>query len=175
MSEPLAAPAPASVPALDTAKLEMLVDRLRGEQNFAAGLVAGLLGAAIGAGLWAVITVLIHAQIGWMAVGVGFLTGLGVRSFGHGLDKTFGAAGAVLALAGCVAGNILTVAILVAREGEIAFTEILGRLSPGVAWQLLAITFSPMDVLFYGLAVYFGYKYSFRRVSPDELVRLLEA
>jgi len=113
-----------SAPGLEQLVRARRLQELRDNQSLPLGVLGGLGGGAIGAALWALITSLTGFQIGWMAVGVGFLTGLGVRSFGHGLDKTFGAAGAVLALAGCVVGNLLTVAILVAREGETAFTEV---------------------------------------------------
>jgi len=35
-------------------------------------------------------------------------------------------------------------------------------------------TFDPMDILFYGIAVYEGYKLSFRQVSPEELASLVD-
>ncbi len=37
-----------------------------------------------------------------------------------------------------------------------------------MTFNLLAQTFNPMELLFYGLAVYFGYRSSFREVSKDE-------
>ena len=33
----------------------------------------------------------------------------------------------------------------------------------------MVATFSPMDLLFYGIAVYEGYKFSFRQVGPEDL------
>lgn len=77
-------------------------EQLDYEQNLPMGVVAGLIGALVGAALWAWITVLTDAQIGWMAIAVGFLVGLAVRIFGKGLDKVFGIVGAVLSLLGCV-------------------------------------------------------------------------
>jgi len=62
--------------------------------------------AGIGAALWALITVATNYQIGFMALGVGFLVGHSVRAFGKGVDTGFGVLGAVLALAGCLAGKI---------------------------------------------------------------------
>ena len=95
-----------------------------------------------------------------------------MRRFGKGIDQSFGVAGGALALVGCVAGNLLTVVIVVARQEEMAILDVLSRLNPSIAVRLLAATFSPIDVLFYGLAIYFGYKYSFRRVSAGDLASL---
>ena len=37
----------------------------------------------------------------------------------------------------------------------------------------MTITFSPIDLLFYGLAIYEGYKLSFRQITRDELERAM--
>ena len=39
--------------------------------------------------------------------------------------------------------------------------------------ELRASTFEIIDVLFYGMAVYFGYKYAFPQVSDDDFNRAL--
>lgn len=130
-------------------------------QNLAMGIAGGIGAAIVGAVLWAAITVTTDYQIGWMAVGVGFLVGYAVRRFGKGRDQAFGIAGAVISLLGCLAGNMLTVVIVVSRQENIAIAAILSRLTPGVIVSLLQETFQVMDLLFYGIAVYEGYKFSF--------------
>jgi hypothetical protein len=35
--------------------------------------------------------------------------------------------------------------------------------------EIMAETFSPIDLLFYGLALWFGYKYSFRVFTEEDL------
>jgi hypothetical protein len=45
-------------------------------------------------------------------------------------------------------------------------------MQPTVAMELLVATFSPMDLLFYGIAVYEGYHLSFRQVTDQELAEL---
>ncbi|MEE9230157.1 MAG: hypothetical protein V3U86_05575, partial [Acidobacteriota bacterium] len=79
---------------IDPTRLELILDRLRADQNLVAGVLAGAAGAVAGAGLWAAVTVFTGFQIGWMAVGVGFLVGYLVRLAGKGIDKSFGVAGA---------------------------------------------------------------------------------
>jgi hypothetical protein len=96
-----------------------------------------------------------------------------VRSAGKGVAKTFGIAGAVLALLGCAVGNLLAAVGLVAKQEGIPFFDLLSGLSPEVALELMRATFSPIDLLFYGFAVYEGYRLSFRRLTAEEAKELL--
>jgi hypothetical protein len=41
--------------------------------------------------------------------------------------------------------------------------------------ELLKDTFEPMDVLFYGIAVYEGYRFSFHEVSEPEIAALVRS
>jgi hypothetical protein len=138
-----------------------------GNQNLFLGVAAGIVAAVIGAVIWAVITVATEYQIGWMAVGVGFLVGYGVRYFGKGTDPIFGIIGAVIALLGCMAGNLLTMVIVVAKQEHMEIITLASRLSPGIVIDLLKEGFQAMDLLFYGIAVYEAYKYSFTPVEQD--------
>ena len=54
-------------------------EQLKHEQSLPMGLMAGAGAALLGAIGWAVITALTKFQIGFMAVGVGFLVGTAVR------------------------------------------------------------------------------------------------
>ena len=133
------------------------------------GTLAGVGAACLGAVVWAIITALTSYQIGFMAIGVGFLVGYAVQYFGKGIDKQFGVAGALLSLFGCLAGNLLTVCIVVSQQESVPLTQILQSLTPDIAISLLVDTFSPMDVLFYGIAIYYGYRYSFRKLTTEEI------
>ena len=108
-------------------------------------------------------------------IGLGFLVGFGVRMLGHGMDRIFGYMGAVLSLAGCVLGNILATVIAVSVHQHVPFMDILARLTPDVAWRVLTEGFNLIDLLFYGIAIYFGYHYSFQKITPDELQALQAA
>lgn len=134
-------------------------------QNLVLGVVAGVVAAVIGAVIWAVITVATEYQIGWMAVGIGFLVGYAIRYFGKGTDTMYGVAGSIIALLGCIAGNILTMVILVASHEHVEVATLLSRLTPGIAVDLFKDSFEAMDLLFYGIAVYEAYKYSFTPVE----------
>jgi hypothetical protein len=99
-----------------------------------------------------------------MAIAVGFLVGRAVRATGHGIDPKFGYLGAVCALAGCVLSDIGFYADI----RHIGFGQALADLDMALLTKLV-ITFSqPMDILFYGIAIYEGYKFSFKygRLKP---------
>jgi hypothetical protein len=49
---------------------------------------------------------------------------------------------------------------------------ILANLDLVAAGQVLLETFQPMDLLFYGIAIYEGYKFSFRQLTEQELAAL---
>ncbi len=155
---------------LDPLKVQAFQERLREEQNLFRGAAAGLLAALVGAVIWAIITYVTDYQIGWMAIGVAFVVGWVLRTFGKGVDKVFGYTGAGLALLGCVAGNLFAIAAVIAREESASLVQVFMFmvLNPAMDIELLAETFSPIDLLFYGFAIYYGYRYSFRQITPAE-------
>ena len=157
---------------IDPARLEMLTQNLRAKQNLTGGLLAGIVAALLGAVTWGAITAATNYQIGWMAIGVGFLVGIAVRKFGQGIDMAFGVMGAALALFGCLVGNIFTACIQIANSFDVGYLEVLGSLDFGMIVEIMAETFHPMDLLFYGIAMYAGYKYSFYSFSSEEVQAL---
>jgi hypothetical protein len=133
-------------------------------ENLPLGFMAGLVAAAVGAGLWALITVLAGVQIGWMAVGVGFLVGWAVRVAGKGSHRAFGIVGAFLALGGCATGNLLAIIMIAARQYNVPPLDVVRRLTPDVLYSLMGASFRPMHALFYFVAILEGYRFSV--VSP---------
>jgi uncharacterized membrane protein YsdA (DUF1294 family) len=156
----------------DAAKVKKYVARLRDQQNLGLALAGGAIGAAVGAALWGIITAATNFQIGWEAVGVGFLVGFLVRKLGRGIDPIYGYIGAAFSLIGCLAGNLLAVMIAVSNHSGTPLGSIAARMSPQIAWDMIVADFSPIDLLFYGLGLYYGYRNSFHRVSADDLASL---
>jgi len=132
------------------------------DSNMPLAIVAGVVAALIGAALWAVITVTTGYQIGFMAIGVGFLVGLSVGRLGKGTTPAYGILGAALSLAGCVVGNVLAITGFIAQNESQPFFVVLSQLNIPAIPSILIETFSPIDLVFYAIAVYEGYKLSFR-------------
>lgn len=152
---------------------ERALEVFREEQNLVVGSMAGLTAAVTGAAVWAGVTVVTEYQIGWMAVGLGFLVGIAMRTMGKGIDQVFGVVGAAMALVGCVLGNVFTIAWYISAQTGASLISVLTQLDMELMIDLITETFQVMDILFYGLALYFGYKYAFRQLTPDDFNRAL--
>jgi uncharacterized membrane protein YsdA (DUF1294 family) len=148
------------------------MQRMQSQQSLPGALVGGLLGAVGGAAAWAAITVTTKFQIGFMAIGVGILVGVLVRKMGRGIAPVYGITGAVFSLLGCVAGNLLTTCWFISEHEHTAFTSVLASLTPDAITSILTATFDIMDALFYGIAIYEGYKLSFRQFTHEDLAAL---
>jgi hypothetical protein len=144
------------------------IENFKLEQNIALGVIGGVIGGGIGAVLWALITYFTERQIGYTAVGVGFLVGVGNRLLGKGIDKVFGITGGFIALASVIIGNFLVSMGFLAKAMEMGYIETLLRFNYAYTFDLMMETFSLIDLLFYAIAVYAGYRYSFRRMSLEE-------
>jgi hypothetical protein len=160
---PRAVPAAGAVATLTPTAAPPLAQRVAtppAAANLPMAALAGLVAAAVGAALWAGVTVLTGYQIGWMAVGVGAMVGVAVRTAGRGTTKAFGILGAVLALGGCLVGNFLTGVVVLSRHWDISFATFFTRLTPELTSRMMTAMFSPLDLLFYALALWQGYKFA---------------
>lgn len=166
---PEASRAARSEPAIDPARAEHALNALRSEQNLPLAIAAGIISALLGAAAWAAITVLTGYQIGFMAIGVGVVVGLAVRAMGKGIDKPFGLVGAGFSVLGCALGNLLAVCGILSAQDGVPYFQVLGSLDFAMARNLMVMTFSPIDLLFYGLAVFYGHRFSFRQVTGQEI------
>ena len=160
---------------IDPLKMQAFKNELEGQQNLPMALVAGLASAVVGASIWAGVTVLTKYQIGWMAIAVGVLVGFSVGKAGRGISQTFGLLGGFFAFLGCAIGNLLSVCGFIAIQESLPFLEMAVDLlsQPSIAFQVMKATFNPMDVLFYALAIYEGYNFSFRQITEQELASLV--
>ena len=152
---------------------ERALEVFRQEQNLVVGSMAGLTAAVTGAAVWAGVTVVTEYQIGWMTVGLGFLVGIAMRTMGKGIDQVFGVVGATMALVGCVLGNVFTIAWYISAQTGSSLISVLTQLDIALMIDLITETFQVMDILFYGLALYFGYKYAFRQLTSHDFNRAL--
>ncbi len=125
-----------------------------------AGTLAAIAGAIVGAIAWAAITAATSYQIGYMALGVGFLAGLGMRTLSGGRERADGVIAGVVAFLGCVLGNLGAVGVTIAQHEHYPIAVVLLALArrPAFAVDALRADFNIMDVLFYAIAVYAGYR-----------------
>jgi hypothetical protein len=164
---------PVDAPVISDHQAQMALETIQSEQNLMMGMLAGMVASLVGAGAWAGVTIMTDYQIGWMAIGIGVLVGFAIRYTGKGMGQSFGIVGGAMSLVGCVLGNILYITYYVAINQDMAYMDILTQLNFPIIVEMLSATFAPMDLLFYGLAGYFGYKYAFRQITEQDLNRAL--
>jgi hypothetical protein len=138
------------------------IEQLEDQPNLLMGLIGGALAMLVGAIVWGAVTYFTEYQIGWMAIGVGFLVGVAIKFFGRGKTLIFGISAAALALIGCLLGNLMFYAGIIAREQSVSFLEVFFLLltTPAAALEVFAIAFDFKDILFYALAAYAGFSAS---------------
>lgn len=139
----------------------MQYEEALGQERFPMGIIAGIVTGVVCAVLWAAVTLITYYQIGWMAIGVGFVVGFAIRKAGNGVSSKFGVVGAIIALLSCLFGNALIVVGMIAHETGLSYTSAMS----GFELSYMVETFSVMDLLFYGLAIAAGYKYAFHKVE----------
>ncbi|MBN2191995.1 MAG: hypothetical protein JW751_04205 [Polyangiaceae bacterium] len=119
--------------------------------------LGGLVGACLGAGIWAAIAVAMDSEIGYVAVLVGFLAGMGVKLAAR--DKRGGAL-PHLAVAMAVFGLVLAKYLIFAHYLALAVREetgveigYLSRASVDLFPSMIAKMLSAFDLLWVFLAV----------------------
>jgi hypothetical protein len=147
-------------------------EKLRSEQNYQVGLLVTIIVGLVGAGLWAAVTVATGYQIGYLALALGAGVGFSMRIFGKGVDQIFGITGAIIALVSCVLGNFFSIIAFLADYENLSFFEALSLFDYSQLIPVMQEGFSPMDLLFYGIAAYEGYKFAFRPVTQEEVDQL---
>ena len=160
---------PNPVPALDPEDRLRAMEIVRLSQRLVPALVAGSVAALAGTALWAVITVFTHHEIAWFAIGLGWLVGITVRWQGRGFERRYAILGATLAFLSVFIGKYFTLIGLDCQESGRSFGETLTTIPVDVVLGAMRKNFDPLDLLFYGLALWCGWKYSRREVSDDEI------
>ena len=104
---------------------------------------------------------------------IGLIVGLAVRIGGKGIDPIFGVVGAVMSLVGCILGNVFTIAWYVSRDTGQPVIDVLSRMDIEIMIDLMLETFQVTDILFYAMAIYFGYRYAIRDLTVADYQRAL--
>jgi len=120
--------------------------------NIALGIVAAVVAALVTAGVYGAIIGATEYEIGYAAVGVGFLIGLAAGRIG-GRNPLLPVVSAVLALGAVYLGQLLGIAMYVADHSALTvtsvFTEHFSELSEGWKTDADAMTF-----LFFAIGAY---------------------
>ena len=143
--EKMAPPKPDDFP-ITLTREEMLA-----EENLPKGVLYAVIACIVGAAAWGLISVSTGYQIGYMAIGIGF-----------------GIIGATLALLSCVLGDFFSIIGYIAKDYDMSYTDVLFGADYAEIFSLMTENLASMTILFYGFAVYEGYKFSFRAQNQPE-------
>lgn len=87
---------------------------------------------------------------------------------GKGIRPVFGIIGATLALLSCVLGDFFSIIGYIAKDYDMSYTDVLFGADYAEIFSLMTENLASMTILFYGFAVYEGYKFSFRAQNQPE-------
>lgn len=151
----------------------------RPEQSFGLALAAGGLAALAGSLAWTAFAVFGGQKVGYIALGIGFLVGWVVRRTGRGTSWIFGAAAALLTLASCALGMVLSFAVRVtlAEGAELSLSTLEQLLRVLLSLSLedaLRASVNPVDGVFTLIATYQAFQLGYTR-SKDESGEALPA
>jgi len=142
--------------------VEQAIAHIKAQQNFPASIPAGVAAAVVGAGIWALTVFATEMKLGLIAIVVGAIVGYAVRAAGRGIEQKFGVLGAICAALGWALGTMLSDVVFLAKHVGRPFTDVLTSLGIDGTLSFVTSAFEPMDLVFLGIAVYEGYKLSFR-------------
>lgn len=130
--------------------------------NYPLIVLAGIGAMLVGAALWALVTVLSGLALGLMAIVIGLAVGFTIQKVRSQKDRKLGWLGAGLALVGCVLGNAASLCIFLSQEYGVSADQVFFRLGLDGMARLMVEAFDPMDLLFYAIALYEGFRFSYR-------------
>lgn len=142
-------------------------EQLLAEQNLPKAVLLGVIACIVGAVVWGLVSFSTGYQIGYMAIGIGFLVGIAMRQ-GKGVTPVFGIIGAALSLLSCVMGDFFSIIGFVSKEYEVSFMNALTGIDYKSVASLMMENLASMTIVFYGIALYEGYKLSFREQKQPE-------
>ena len=154
-------------PKPDDFPVSMTEEELLAEENLPKGVLYASVACILGAVAWSLISVSTGLQMGYMAIGDGFLVGFAMRQ-GKGIRPVFGLLGAALALISCVLGDFFSIIGYIAKDYDMSYTGVLFGADYAEIFSLMTENLASMTILFYGFAVYEGYKFSFRAQKHPE-------
>lgn len=126
------------------------------------GGIGGLIGALVGGFVWGQIVKITEYEVGYVAIGVGFLCGWAVGFFsqgGRGVPFQFIAA--VTSVLGIFFGKYYAVYLILVKEYGPDFSKEVSLFSNDYFEffrEIISEVSEPIDFLFYGLAIYTAWR-----------------
>lgn len=142
------------------------------------GITGGLLAAITGAFIWAEFTIIVEKdwaydpQHAYMSILIGLIVGLSVRFLGKGRKPRFGVIAVLLAIVGCILGNVFSSIAYVVATLDLSYFTVITIFDLSQLWGFIADRFAYWDILFYSLALIFAYFFSVRGAIQHAAYRI---
>ncbi len=151
-----------------------ILSKFREYQSMPFAIIGGFGVCLICAYLWAAIMVITNYQVGIIAIGLGLAVGFAVRYFGAGVDYSYSIVGAGLAFLGCMLGNLFAQIGFISQAQSLSYLDVVMLLDLSIIKDIMVESFSPMDLIFYAIAAYEGFKFAIRPVEDSDLLDFSE-
>ncbi|MCC5946003.1 MAG: hypothetical protein JJT94_13815 [Bernardetiaceae bacterium] len=136
----------------------------KSKQNLLLGIVGGVIAMIIGVVLWAESSLWVSEhRYAYMSILLGLLVGLGVRFLGKGHSVNFGIVAVLLVIIGSFVGNIFSALAPIADAFGMNYLEIMTSFDFQYLLGFLQDRFVYPDIAFYALAIFFAYRFSFKK------------
>ena len=145
-----------------------LAEELLSEQNFGAAVIAGVVATFLAAAIYGITTAIWNFSYGFAAVGIGIVVGISMQYLGRGIRTKFAVAASLFTIAGCVLGNVFRAVVYLARENAISPLEVLRSNEFSVLTGSAVSYVSTIDLVFWGVAVWFSVFLVKRPLSRSE-------
>jgi len=148
------------------------LQNLRKYQSILYAMIGGLLGTLVIAIGWSVLAGHVNFPVIYLSLVVGLLVGVTIRFFGAGTWKLFGILGGLFTLLACFLGRYLIHEDLVGKVLSDGLNQAMTGLRPEMLASAFTDSFTPLDLVFYGLAILMGYLLSIRRIGAGKRLKL---
>lgn len=145
-----------------------LIDSIKEKAHPNLGILLGIAMGILGAFVWAAITIITGYNIGFVAIGVGFLVSLGFTKAGKDTNAIYGVIAGVIALLSIFLGEAMINIYYVATYYEVGIIDALLNIDYNVLLEIIFEGFDVKSVIFYFIAVSAAFKGSY--INIDKLI-----
>ena len=103
-----------------------------------------------------------------VGAGVGVLVGFTIQYLGRGIESKFTVLASILAVVGCILGNVFTALILTARAARATAGEVLSEVTFGSLVDYAVSTFQLIDIVYWALAIWAASYFAKRPLTREQ-------
>lgn len=142
---------------------------LLSEQKFSAAVLAGVAAMLLSVGVYAAVTVASGGfSYSFMPAGIGAAIGIAVQFLGRGISSKFAILASILAIIGCLLGNLFAGVMVVARENSVSPVDVLAVIPISELPQIVASGLQFADLIFWIVAIGAASYLAKRRLTREE-------